>query len=97
MKTLFKKADKKFAEIGLVKLRDDASFVIYERLGRPNYVNQHILIVKVPTGEAFVRIFNPTVYTTEEGRILNDISVRATSYELKLILRKMKEKGWSSK
>lgn len=88
---LFKTTDEKFKEIGFVKVQEDEYGVSYERQNKnPNYLQKLDLLYKL-SGRHIVQSYDP--YLMDDQKIGNTC-VGLTMYEMKLCIKKMKEKGW---
>lgn len=85
---LFKTADEKLAKIGFKKVKDECYMVTYERYDKFAFDTQRLTIGRTGYGYNVVRSFDPN---------RNDKCIGLRGYELKLILRKMKEQGWVNK
>lgn len=90
---LFKSIDDRFEEIGLIKMNDDEYSVEYERKQPEGYI-QSINIHHKKSGRHIVQSYDKNLF--DEKKIGNTC-VGLTSYELNLIYKKMKTKGWLSK
>lgn len=88
---MFKNIDKKFEEIGFTKVSENDSGVIYEReVKRFNYT-QVIDIIFKEAGRHIVHSYDKDL-GDDEG--IGNTSVGLTYYEMKLILKKMKQLGY---
>ena len=94
MKKLFKTTDEKLADIGFVKVEDDGYVVVYERYDEKYDYTQVLNILHKASGRHIVSSYDKDLF--DEKKIGN-CSVGLTYYEMKLITKKMKEKGWTSK
>lgn len=91
---LFKTADEKLADIGFTKVSDNDYYVSYER-EMPDYNYTHCLAVLYKaSGRHLVQSYDKTSFD-EKG--IGNLCVGLTYYETKLIMKKMREKGWKSK
>ena len=91
---LFKSVDEKLAEIGFVKLEDSDSYVHYERYVA-DYKYTHCLdILHKYNNQHIVQSYCKGLF--DEKKIGNT-SVGLTYYEMNLITKKMRQKGWKSK
>lgn len=83
---LFKSVDKKFEEIGFVKIREDKYGVEYERYDRKfNYLQKLDILCK-SNGERIVQSYDFTNTTSSYSPV-----VGLTAYEIKLALKKIKK------
>ena len=89
LKKLFKTIDDKFMEIGFQKIKDDEYAVTYIRKNEAYDYTQIIDIIHKESGRHIVQSYDEDV---DEGAC-----VGLTYYELKLVMRKIKQKGWTTK
>lgn len=83
---MFKSIDKKFEEIGFVKIKEDEHGVSYERPNKEfNYI-QRIDILHKTNGKHIIQSYDATNTTSRFSPV-----VGLTGYEIKLVLKKMKE------
>ena len=95
MKKIFKSVDEKLADIGFVKLKDDRFVVFYERHNcHPGGYTQCLDIMHKNSGRHIVSSYDKDLFDEKQ---IGNCAVGLTYYEMKLILKKMKEKGWISK
>ena len=94
MKKIFKSVDKKLADIGLVKVEDNRYVVTYERYNEKHDYTQIVDILHKTNGKHIVQSYDCDLFDDEH---IGNTSVGLTYYEMKLILKKMKQKGWISK
>lgn len=94
MMKLFKTIDDKLFELGYYKLRDDSFTVIYERsvsgrlYGSDVHYHQKVSICSKGTGEGFI---------IESYKSSSCESVPLCAYEIKLLMRKAKQKHFKYK
>lgn len=89
---LFKSIDKKLEDIGFVKIKDDKYAVTYERkLVKYNYTQVLDICHKV-SGKHIVQSYDKDLM---DKKGIGNICVGLTYYEMKLIMKKMKQKGWN--
>lgn len=89
---MFKSIDKKFEEIGFVKIKEDKYGVSYERKDKEfNYV-QRLDILHKRNGKHIIQSYDATNTTSRFSPV-----VGLTGYELKLALKKMKKLKLCSK
>ena len=91
---LFKSIDKKFEEIGFIKVQDDEYGVRYERMDECHDYVQVLAIDHKANGEHIVQSYDKDLMDQE---MIGNVGVGLTYYEMKLALRKMRQKGWKSK
>lgn len=93
---MFKSVDKKFEEIGFKKVSDDEHGVVYERKHDSGYIKYtHVLdIEKKKSGHHIILSCCKDLF--DEKKIGN-CCVGLTGYEMKLALKKMKQKKLYSK
>lgn len=83
---MFKSIDKKFEEIGFVKIKEDEHGVSYERKDKEfNYIQRIDIIHKI-NDKHIVQSYDATNTTSGYSPV-----VGLTGYEVKLVLKKMKE------
>ena len=83
---MFKSTDKKFEKIGFVKTKEDEHGVSYERPNEEFHYIQKIDILYKTNGKHIVQSYDATNTTSEYSPV-----VGLTGYEVKLVLKKMKE------
>lgn len=91
---LFKSVDAKLAEIGFVKVRDDEVLVSYEREIKDYGYTQCLDILHKASGRHLVQSYDKNTF--DELHIGN-LCVGLTHYEMRLIMKKMRRKGWKSR
>lgn len=88
---MFKSIDKKFEEIGFKKVSDDEHGVVYEReCGCIPIKYTHVLAIEKKTSGHHI-IFSYDKDSFDDKKIGN-VCVGLTGYEMKLALKKMKQK-----
>lgn len=88
---LFKTTDEKFKEIGFKKIQDSDISVIYERWNS-DYNYTHVISIDHKRNiDNIVQSYDKDLF--DEKKIGNTC-VGLTYYEMKLIMKKMKEKNW---
>lgn len=90
---MFKSADKKFEKLGFKKV-NDGLHVYYERYHEKYNYTQVLALVHKQSGYHIVQSYDKNLM--DENKIGN-VCVGLTMYEMKLCLKKMKEKGWKIK
>lgn len=90
----FKSVDKKLADIGFMKVDDGDSYVSYEREIKEYGYTQCLDILHKASGRHIVQSYDKDTF--DENRIGN-LCVGLSYYEMKLIMKKMHQKGWKSK
>ncbi len=89
---LFKSIDEKLEDIGFVKIKDDKYAVTYERvLVKYNYT-QVLDICHKASGKHIVQSYDKDLM---DRKSIGNTCVGLTYYEMKLIIKKMKQKGWN--
>ena len=87
---LFKTIDEKFAEIGFVKVKENEYGCEYERKNKKyNYI-QKIDILHKASGRHIIQSYDPDL---GDNKIIGNTCVGLTGYEMKLIIKKMKQMG----
>lgn len=91
---LFKSIDDKFKDLGFEKTKDDEYAVIYERINNTFGYTQVIAILHKKSGRHIIQSYDKHLMDKDK---IGNICVGLTYYEMKLILKKMKKKGWVKK
>lgn len=86
---MFKNVDKKLAEIGFVKIKEDQYGASYERNMEQYHYVQSLDLLHKASGKHIIQSSQKGV--NSDG--LNNM-VGLTMYETKLALKKMKKMGW---
>ena len=94
MFTIFKSIDKKFEDIGFHKLEDNKHFVEYARFNKEGKYTQVIDIYYKSNGKHIVLSYDKDLFDVKK---IGNTCVGLTYYEMKLVLKKMKQKKWKSK
>ena len=83
--------DKKFAKIGFIKVRDNKYGTTYERQDTEYGFTQVLDILHKASGNHLVMS-----YDKDLGDVVNigNTCCGLTYYEMKLVLKKMKKRGW---
>lgn len=89
---LFKNIDEKLEDIGLVNVRDDEYIVSYERINALLGYTQTIDILHKKSGRHIVQSYDRNLF---DNKKIGNTCVGMTYQELKLIAKKMKQKGWN--
>ena len=90
----FKSIDKKFEEIGFCKVRENKYGVTYSRKD-PEYGFIHVLsILLKANGHPIVQSYDKDLFDTKG---IGNTCVGLTYYEMKLVLKKMKQLGLHKK
>lgn len=92
---IFKSVDKKLEEIGLKKQYDKNNIVLYIRdVSYPRKYRQAVVIIHKDNGETILQSYDVNLY---DDKGIGNSCVGLTYYELKLLIKKMKQKGWNKK
>lgn len=91
---LFKTVDDKFEEIGFKKVIDNKYFVAYERENEVYGYTQCLDILHKSNGRHLVQSYDLDLPDKYE---VGNACVGLTYYELKLVMKKMRQKGWKTK
>ena len=94
MKKLFKTIDDKFLEIGFKKIQDDEYAATYERKVEAYNFTQVLDILHKASGCYIVQSYDKDLF---DNKKIGNTNVGLTYYEMKLVLKKMRKKGWKSK
>lgn len=92
---MFKSVDKKFEEIGFKKVSDDEHGVVYERECDCMFKYTHVLAIeKKKSGHHLIFSYDKDSFGNKK---MGNCCVGLTGYEMKLALKKMKQKKLYSK
>lgn len=93
---MFKSVDKKFEEIGFKKVSDDEHGVVYEReCSCMPFKYTHVLAIeKKKSGHRLIFSYDKDTF---DNKKIGNVCVGLTGYEMKLALKKMKQKKLYSK
>lgn len=87
---MFKNIDKKFEEIGFIKVSEDKNGAVYERKnGQYNYI-QVLGIYYKANGRHIVQSYDKELM---DSKMIGNTCVGLTYYEMKLATKKMKQLG----
>ena len=89
---LFATTDDKFAALGYTKMRDDEFMVRYEKKADGFKYKKRIDILCKSSGHHIVQNYDPDLGDVKN---IGNTCVGLQYEELKLCMKKMKEKGWS--
>lgn len=90
---IFKSIDEKFKDIGFKKVADDEYIVEYMRKDKKFKYTQTLCICHKENGRHIVQSYDAELM---DEKHIGCTNVGLTSYEMKLCIKKMKEKGWYS-
>lgn len=91
---MFKSIDKKFEDIGFVKVKEDEYGVRYERKNdQYNYI-QVLAILHKENGRHLIQSYDKDLFDT---KLIGNTCVGLTYYETKLALKKMKRLGYNKR
>lgn len=88
---MFKNIDKKFEEIGFIKIEEDKYGVRYERNDVEYNFTQVLAILHKASGRHIVQSYDKDLMDTKN---IGHTNVGLTYYEMKLVLKKMKKLGY---
>lgn len=91
---MFKNIDKKFEEIGFIKVREDKYGVSYERINTEYNFTQVLDIGHKANGNHIMQSYDKDLFDT---KLIGNTCVGLTYYEIKLALKKMKKMGYNKK
>jgi hypothetical protein len=91
---IFNNVDKKFEKIGFKKIEDTKYCVRYEWFDEDFKYTHVLAICHKASGRHIVQSYDK--YLMDAG-FTGNVCIGLTYYEMKLALRKMKQKGWKSK
>ena len=85
---LFKTVDRKLAEIGFTKEKEDKYGCVYKRKDKEYNFTQKVAIVHKKSGRHILQSYDPDL-RDDEG--IGNTCVGLTGYEMKLFIKKMKQ------
>ena len=88
---LFKTVDEKFAEIGLIKIREDKYGAYYQRERKEQNYTQVLHLLHKASGLHIIQSYDKDLF---DKKCIGNTCVGLTMYETKLCLKKMKQMGW---
>lgn len=88
---MFKSIDKKFEEIGFIKVKEDKYGVSYERKDMYHNFTQVLDILHKTSGRHIVQSYDKDLTDTKG---IGNTCVGLSYYEMKLVLKKMKQLGY---
>lgn len=91
---IFKTVDEKFAEIGFTKVEEGDSFVTYERDVKEYGYKQVLHLQEKISGRHLIQSYDPELF---DEKMIGNTGVGLTMYEVKLCVKKMRQKGWKIK
>lgn len=94
MKKLFKNVDDKFREVGFQKVQDDEYGVSYERKEEKYGYTQVLYIGHKASGRHIVQSYDKDLF---DEKNIGNTCVGLTYYEMKLAIKKMRNKKWKSR
>lgn len=94
MKKLFKTIDDKFSEIGFQKVQDDEYAATYERKNEKYGYTQVLDLRHKASGRHIIQSYDKELF---DDKKIGNTCVGLTYYEMKLAMKKMKKKKWTSK
>lgn len=88
---MFKSIDKKFEEIGFVKITEDKHGARYERKDEEYNYTHVLVILHKASGRHIVQSYDKELM---DSKLIGNTCVGLTYYEMKLALKKMKQLGY---
>lgn len=88
---IFKSIDDKFKDIGFIKVKDDKYAVTYERKNDKFNYTQVVDILHKKSGNHIVQSYDKNLF---DSKNIGNTNVGLNYYKMKLILKKMRKKGW---
>lgn len=88
---LFKSIDDKLADIGFVKIADNAYYVAYAREIPEENFTQRLDIVRKANGRHLVQSYDADLRDVDN---IGNVCVGLTAREMNLAMQKMRQKGW---
>jgi hypothetical protein len=89
---MFKRIDKKFEEIGFVKVKEDEYGVRYERKNEKYNYTQVLAIMHKKSGRHIIQSYDKDLFDKD---FIGNVCVGLTYYETKLALKKMRQLGYN--
>jgi hypothetical protein len=87
---MFKNIDKKFEEIGFIKVSEDKYGARYERKDEEHNYIQVLTILRKANGKHIVQSYDKNLMDSKK---IGNTCVGLTYYEMKLVTKKMKQLG----
>ena len=91
---MFKNIDKKFEEIGFIKVSEDKYGAFYERYDKEHNFTQVLAIVYKANGNHVIQSYDRDLFDED---CMGNVCVGLTYYETKLALKKMKKMGYNKR
>lgn len=88
---MFKNIDKKFEEIGFIKVSEDKYGAIYERKNEEYNYTQVLAILHKASGRHIVQSYDKDLM---DSKMIGNTCVGLSYYEIKLVLKKMRKLGY---
>lgn len=88
---MFKSIDKKFEEIGFIKVSEDKYGARYERKNEEHNYTQVLAILHKASGRHIVQSYDKELM---DSKMIGNTCVGLSCYEMKLALKKMKQLGY---
>lgn len=91
---IFRTVDRKFEEIGFIKVKEDKYGVTYERKIEKHNYTQTLALVHKASGRHIIQSYDAQLFDKKK---IGNTGVGLTMYEAKLCVKKMKQMGWKAK
>lgn len=91
---IFSNVDKKFEKIGFKKIEDNGYCVRYERRNEEFKYTHVLYIGHKAIGRHIVQSYDKCLMDSD---FTGNVGIGLTYYEMRLALRKMRQKGWKSR
>lgn len=88
---MFKSIDKKFEEIGFIKVREDKYGARYDRKDEKYNYTQVLTILNKASGRHIVQSYDKDLM---DSKMIGNTCVGLSYYEMKLVLKKMRKLGY---
>lgn len=88
---MFKNIDRRFEEIGFVKVSEDKYGATYERKDEEYNYTQVLAILHKASGRHLIQSYDKDLM---DSKMIGNVGVGLTYYETKLALKKMKQLGY---
>lgn len=88
---MFKNIDKRFEEIGFIKVSENKYGATYERKDKKHNYTQVLAILNKASGRHIVQSYDKELM---DSKMIGNTCVGLSYYEMKLALKKMKQLGY---
>lgn len=88
---MFKSIDRKFADIGFIKIKENEYGALYEREVEEFNYTQVLHLIHKKNGRHIIQSYDKNLFDTKK---IGNTCVGLSIYEMKLCLKKVKQLGW---